>query len=347
MFEYCGNIHIHSTYSDGGLPVSLIAKKAARTGLDFIIITDHRTLAGLYKGEEGYHDGILVLIGMEVNQATHHYLALDVNQVVKDNEGCPQEVIDEVNYQEGIGIIAHPHEKGSPLYNDGLTFQWTDWCIQNIQGIEIWNFLSQWRDGITGITRGLYLLLNPHQALRGPYQETMKKWDSFQISGQKVMAYGGSDAHGIRLKRGILNMEIGSYDLSFRCINMHILSYKPLTGEKAHDRRLVHQALRKGRSWVGYDYFYNSRGFRFELHQGDKVWTMGNQVKWARSMWFKVNTPRRALVKCIKNGKLWCLSKGTRHIFAHPGPGVYRVEVYHRHYFKWRPWIFSNPIWLV
>lgn len=57
MFEYKGHIHIHSRYSDGGGKVKQIAARAAQAGLDFIIITDHCNLDGLYKGEEGYQSG--------------------------------------------------------------------------------------------------------------------------------------------------------------------------------------------------------------------------------------------------------------------------------------------------
>ncbi|HBQ25606.1 MAG TPA: hypothetical protein DD791_04350, partial [Syntrophomonas sp.] len=110
MFEYKGHIHIHSRYSDGGGKVKQIAARAAKAGLDFIIVTDHCNLDGLYAGEEGYQSGVLVMIGMEVNQECSHYLALGVKEVVANNDQNPQTVIDEVNRQKGIGIIAHPFE---------------------------------------------------------------------------------------------------------------------------------------------------------------------------------------------------------------------------------------------
>ena len=49
MYEYLGNLHMHSTYSDGSLDIEDIAARAAQAGLDFIIITDHYTLKGLYE----------------------------------------------------------------------------------------------------------------------------------------------------------------------------------------------------------------------------------------------------------------------------------------------------------
>ena len=56
MHEYVGNVHLHSTYSDGALTIPAIAEIGARKGLDFLIVTDHQTLAGLEQEQEGYYD---------------------------------------------------------------------------------------------------------------------------------------------------------------------------------------------------------------------------------------------------------------------------------------------------
>ena len=37
--------------------------------------TDHDTLAARYEGWEGYHDGLLLLVGFEVSPKQGHYLA--------------------------------------------------------------------------------------------------------------------------------------------------------------------------------------------------------------------------------------------------------------------------------
>ena len=185
MHEYVGNVHLHSTYSDGALTISKIAKIGARNGLDFLIITDHQTLAGLEQEQEGYYDKTLVLVGMEVNEHSHHYLALNIDKVVPDNEKQPQQVIDEVNQQKGIGIIAHPVEKGSKFYHNGLVFEWTDWSVQGFQGIEIWNYLSRWRDQLTNIISGLRFIIRPSVSLhKGPYRQTLDILDGYQSRGQ-------------------------------------------------------------------------------------------------------------------------------------------------------------------
>ncbi|MDD3853362.1 MAG: PHP domain-containing protein [Syntrophomonadaceae bacterium] len=346
LYEYQGNMHIHSHYSDGELPIYQIAAIAAGTNLDFIIITDHHTLNGLYKGQEGYRHGVLTLVGMEINHKNNHYLALDVKEVVPADDHCPQNVIDKVNQQQGIGIIAHPIEKGSKLYKNGLTYEWIDWTVDNFQGIEIWNYLSQWRDGITNIWRGIYLLINPQAGMVGPYPEIICKWDEYLLNGKRILAFGGSDAHGTQIKYGPFKITMGSYRTGFQFINMHILSTQPLTGEVNDDKNIVYQALRQGNSWVANDYLMNSKGFRLEVKKNEQVWSSGSQLAYENNLGLHIVTPHTAVVKVFKDGRLWREYRGTNHEFPDVGPGIYRAQAYFSRYRRLHPWIFSNPIWI-
>ncbi len=346
MYEYAGNMHIHSSYSDGSLEIMDIAAKASRAGLNFIIITDHYTLNGLYDAKEGYQQNVLVLIGMEANETKNHYLCLDIDKEVKNNNENPQVVIDEVNMQHGIGIIAHPFEKGSPLFADGINFPWTDWNVHSFQGIEIWNFTSQWKDHVTSTLKGVFLIFYPHAALPGPCPQALAKLDEYQCRGEKIIATGGSDAHGYSMKLGMFHLQVSPYETSFKCINVHVLTELPLTGEVKADREMLYAAIRKGAFWIGYDYFIDSRGFRFSIQDNDKSWQMGDTVPLSRHLKAQVVTTAPARVKMIKNGKEWQVSSGKSHIFSNIDPGVYRIEVYHRYLLGYRPWIFSNSIWV-
>lgn len=340
--EYVGNIHIHSVYSDGGKTIDQIAAMAGQSGLDFILINDHGTLKGL--DQQGYHHGVLVLVGMEVNDAANHYLAMDINEEVEYDTDCPQKVIDEVNRQGGFGVIAHPFEKGSPCYND--TYPWTDWNVTGFQGIEIWNFLSQWRDGITGVVKGLWLLLHPVAGLPGPYPEVMALVDRLQQLGERVMLYGGSDAHNCIMRRGLFRFTISPYDVCFNMINVHIVTPIAFSGDAPADLKMVWEALRQGRSWVACDYYKNSRGFVFELRCGRQCWQAGDKVTSQEGMYVYVCTPFPARVALLKNGRVAAISNGTKHIFSQITAGVYRVESYLRRCFKYHPWVFSNSIWI-
>ena len=115
--EYVGNIHIHSILSDGGKNYAEIAGKAAEAGLDFIIFNDHDFLkSNLNLDDEGFYGDLLVLIGLEIGERGHHYLAFDLKEMTRSDNLGPQGVIDEVNKQGGFGFLAHPFEKGMPFY---------------------------------------------------------------------------------------------------------------------------------------------------------------------------------------------------------------------------------------
>ena len=60
-------VHVHSTYSDGTGTVPEIAAAAGRNGVDVVLLTDHDTLAARRRGEERWHDSVLVLVGEEVS----------------------------------------------------------------------------------------------------------------------------------------------------------------------------------------------------------------------------------------------------------------------------------------
>lgn len=347
VHEYVGNIHMHSTYSDGGLTIPAIAEIASRNQLDFIILSDHQNLTGLEKGQEGYYDRTLVLIGMEVNEKVNHYLAMNIDQTIPDNETDPQQVIDDVNRQGGIGVIAHPVEKGSRFYHQGLTFEWDNWQVQGFQGIEIWNYLSRWRDEFTSILAGLQLLIKPSISLhKGPYRETLDILDRYQTQGHRVFAYGGSDAHGIVIKCPLIRTEIGSYQQGFTSINMHILTADALVQDYQTDRQNIYRSLANGCSWVACDYYRDSRGFRFFADSSLGRAEMGSSILCHNDLTLQVRTPVQARLNVYRSGKRWASSYGTRHTFPVNRPGVYRLEAQHKRGCSWQPWIYSNPIWV-
>ena len=64
-FEYHGNIHMHTTHSDGFGSFEELIDGAVKGGLDFVYVTDHNVL--VREQEEGYRRGVLTLVGQEVH----------------------------------------------------------------------------------------------------------------------------------------------------------------------------------------------------------------------------------------------------------------------------------------
>ena len=86
----------------------------------------------------------------------HHYLALNITEEIPADDENPQAVIEAVN-SGGLGFIAHPFEKVALVAN-GIIFPWLDWQVQGFTGIEVWNWCSQFRDGIQNLWQALLCL---------------------------------------------------------------------------------------------------------------------------------------------------------------------------------------------
>ena len=48
----------------------------------------------------------------------------------------------------GIGIIAHPDERRN-YFAEYPPYPWIEWVLDEFTGIEIWNHMSEWVEGLT------------------------------------------------------------------------------------------------------------------------------------------------------------------------------------------------------
>ena len=53
IFEYVGNLHIHSRYSDGAWSVKDIALTAERAGHDFVVLNEHDFMTDSLHQDQG------------------------------------------------------------------------------------------------------------------------------------------------------------------------------------------------------------------------------------------------------------------------------------------------------
>ncbi|HHX86856.1 MAG TPA: PHP domain-containing protein [Firmicutes bacterium] len=347
MFTYRGHIHIHSTYSDGAGTVSQISEAASREGLDYIIITDHRTLSAL--PEEGYREGVLVLVGSELNHRYNHILALNINQEIAFSDHQPQLALDAIQAQGGLSFLAHPFETGSPL-GLGKAYPWRNWPVQRFTGIEIWNFCSEWRSRTASIWRSAYwFLFNRSKPVYGPSPECLRFWD-YCCRGRRVVAIGGSDNHDLPVKIGALRFKLFPYRFSFRAINTYLLMPERLTTGFHRAKQQVYQALRQGRCFLSFDLLSSGKGFYYSAVNGTgQQAVVGEEITFNEPTRLNIISPsRRSLIRVIAGGKLVCQSGGQNLSYQVPGPGIYRVEVYYRPRLgRPRPWIYSNPIYIL
>ena len=145
-------------------------------------------------------------------------------------------------------------------------------------GIELWNQMSEFKGRLKSRLHGLFYALNPKRAARGPFPEALRRWDEPLAEGKKVAVVGGADADAMPVKVGPLKLTIFPMEFHFRCINNHALLTTPLTGDAIDDRRLVLDALGKGRSFIGYDLPAPTRGFRYTAQGRDQTAMMGEEI---------------------------------------------------------------------
>ena len=346
-FEYIGNLHIHSLYSDGGGNISQIARSAAKADLDFVCLNDHDYMTdSLHLEEEGFYEGVLVLIGLEIGGRYHHYLAYDLKNMIKGQGLGPQEVIDRVNEQDGFGYLAHPFEKGMPFSERSMAYTWNDLSVQGYTGICIWNYTSRWKERVKSALHGLFLLTFKSLSLKPPSQKTLAFWDDL-CRHRRMVAIGGSDAHGSVFRYALINFKPLSYDHLLRTVNIHILLHDKMSEDFKQAKEQVYGAMRGGRLYIAHEKICSAKGFRFSFHADlGSALVMGEEAPFQTGD-FVVSLPHSGEIRLLRDGKLEKKRRSREVTYRAQKPGAYRIEVYRYVFpFGWRPWIFSNPIYL-
>ena len=345
--EYIGNVHVHSYYSDGTASPGQIAAIAQRRGLDFVILNDHDYMAKkLHLEVEGFYGKLALLVGLEIGERYHHYLAFGLKEMVAGSGLSPQEVIDRVNAQGGFGFLAHPFEKGMPFHEKSIAYTWNDLSVTGYTGICIWNFTSRWKERVRSPVHGLFCVALKKYTLKGPSRQTLSFWDAKCLK-RKVVAIGGSDAHGSVFRWGPISLTPITYDYALTSIMIHVLISEALSWDFQVAKAQIYEALKNGNLFIAHDAIASSKGFRFGFFGKSGISAlMGEELKFEPG-YLVVEVPLRGLVRIIRNGSEYCTSEARKFEVKVDKPGVYRVEVYKKTpIFGWRPWIYSNPIFL-
>lgn len=341
LHEYVGVIHIHSTYSDGSRTIPEIAAIARDVELDFLLMTDHNTLQPKRDGLEGWYNGVLVGIGYEINDANdlNHYLAFNMENEAPDTVH-PEVYVEQVKKAGGFGIIAHPDEKRKAI-KEFPPYPWNLWDSPDFDGIEIWNQMSEWMEGLTHFNK-YWRAVNPRRTVISPMRETLEKWDRVRTK-RKVVGVGGVDAHGHIYKLwGLFKVIIFRYKILFKSIRTHILTDTALMPSENHEEDLqnLYRNLLDCRAFISNFYCGDARGFRFRAENSRETAEIGGELKLDDQTHFHISIPQTATTKLFRNGIHLASQKGRDLVFEVTEKGIYRVEVY---YFD-RPWIFSNHI---
>jgi hypothetical protein len=318
-----------------------IAPAAARARADVVLHTDHDTLEAKHRGEEGWYGDVLMLVREEVSPlGRDHYLAFGVDEHVRHSGLDACGIARAVRDAGGFGFAAHPFSEGSVRFKrPGMPFGGLD--CDALHGIELWSFVNDTGERISGIPALLRFLAAPGRVLDHPPERNMRRWDEL-CRERRVVAIGGLDAHQFGKRIGpIVPVRVMSYHRSFRYIRTHVLCAEPPDGELAHDRELVFDALRAGRCYIAVDSVAPASGFRFEA---DDVPMGGEAPAGPRTL--RVRTPLAARLRLLRDGAQIASTEGTSLDAEVEEPGVYRAEALRHSGRRERTWILSNPVYL-
>lgn len=343
--ERIANLHIHTTASDGTATVPEIAEAARAAGIDIIVISDHN----VYSPEhEGWYDGVLALVGQELNSPErphqNHLLVFGAGEDLAPHAEQMQEAIDASLRAGGLPIIAHPIEHSGAWAREP-EINWVDRDVTGFRGIELWNYMSEFKSYVHSLLYGLLYAYMPRLAIRGPYPETLRLWDSLLATGQ-CFAYGGSDAHANLYALGPFRRRVLSYRYLFSAVNTHLLLERPWSGQCDQDGDLVYDALAKGRCFVAYDRAAPATGARFVARRGERSCTYGETLDGQGEATISVSLPAEAEIRLICNGERVIETRGNALSYATRVPGVYRFEARRQFAGHQVGWIFGNPIWV-
>ncbi len=134
---YRGNLHMHSTESDGRLDPRSAVQKYKDAGYDFIALTDHR------KTTDVSHlatDDFLIIPGMELDcvdderDIGYHIVGVGIRPFSQDEstrKGPGQVLIDAIRANGGVAILGHPYWLGQD--RDDLL------AVEGAIGLEVFN----------------------------------------------------------------------------------------------------------------------------------------------------------------------------------------------------------------
>ena len=331
LYDRKGVIHCHSWLShDSDGPFADIVRAANRTGLDFLVMTDHQTAVSVTQGLRGVHGRTLFVAGAEVRVPGGGSLLLfPLQDSVR--YGPPGYMVAAARKQGGIAFIGHAE-------------RWRLWNVPGLCGAEIYNLHAAARAAPKAalILRTLLLPVQWVFALLSQRpDEVLAQWDAQLQRVHPFTPIGGNDAHANVRLFGPLGGTIGTYEEMFNVLTTHVL----VEGEQIDEASLV-EALRRGRSFVCYDLTRDGTGFEFFARAGEpgeqgRVSAMGETVVAEPGLELVVATPSLAEIRVLRDGEVVHVAKGHGTCIVDPAPGVWRVETYVP---PGLPWIFSSTI---
>lgn len=166
-----GNLHAHSTQSDGRASPQAMIDTYAGLGHGFFMLSDHDRWTSAEQLAACQAHGMLLIPGHEVSKDGEHLLQIDGSAMVAPDEDR-QRVLDGIAAVGGLAVMNHPN-----------WFREQDHCrqerlmeLQGYTGIEVVNALIDELEGD---------------------RWAFNRWDRLLGHGRRVWGFANDDAHGV------------------------------------------------------------------------------------------------------------------------------------------------------
>jgi|GEM_PF-1385677 len=177
---YKGNLHCHTTNSDGSSTPEVVAEWYRQQNYDFLMITDHNVLTAL---ESPPGDSLLLIPGEEVSDSFEgkpiHLNGFNITSTIPPQKGASiqetlQNNVNAIRDQGGIAQLNHPFWKRSFDERHVLP-------LEGVNLLEVHNGTKECNNYAAGESRGV---------------EGM--WDSLLSQGKEIFATANDDAHSFQ-----------------------------------------------------------------------------------------------------------------------------------------------------
>ena len=166
---YKGELHAHSTESDGQVPVAQVVEAAMDLGLDFVALSEHFTISQWRKLAPLVNDRMAFLRSCEITghqgHANLHGIQEWIDVYVDRPDYSMDQAADAVHAQGGLFCVNHP-------FSGNLGWRAYDFDWSKADLMEVYHNLE-----------------GPNNTLQGPL------WDHHLRVGHRVVGVGGIDSH--------------------------------------------------------------------------------------------------------------------------------------------------------
>lgn len=342
--EYKGIIHAHTNlggHSTGSFDELIAAANA--NDLDFVIMTEHwsDTIDTAALTLNGVYGKTLFIGGNEIDTADgDRFLMIPGSADAAALRKMPTTaVLEKLHSENRLAIVTYPEKFKS----------WDS----NFDGIEVFSLHTNAKrmNPFTALFDGIWSFPAYPELMLASYfkrpDDNLRKFDEI-AAGRNISLIAGTDAHsniGFHLfgddagNKG-LNLKLDRYQTIFRLARQHVLLEKedPLTRES------LIAAIKNGRSFVGFDVFADTTGFRVEAVDLFEEGVSPNHSG------FRIQSPIPARIVVLRNGQKLIEDSNTTLVEVDLSRwDVCRVEVYLDQLgppFDKMPWIISNPIYV-